>query len=98
LILDDGGGSNGGRARLGKQQLQEDIGDRLGLMATVGPDPRGCCSMWNPIEHRQFRLISLNWVGPPFADLGEQDPCICGAGVACIAPKTYVVGGIIACR
>jgi Rhodopirellula transposase DDE domain len=64
LILADGGGSNGCRARLWKQQLQEHLCDGLGLTVTVCHYPTGC-SKWNPIEHRLFGPISLNWAGKP---------------------------------
>lgn len=64
LILADGGGSNGCRLRLWKQQLQEQLCDRLRLTVTVCHYPRGC-SKWNPIEHRLFGPISLNWAGKP---------------------------------
>jgi hypothetical protein len=64
LILADAGGSNGCRLRLWKQQLQERVCDRLGLTVTVCHYPTGC-SKWNPIEHRLFGPISLNWAGIP---------------------------------
>jgi DDE family transposase len=64
LILADGGGSNGSRPRLWKQQLQEHLCDRRGLTVTVCHYPTGC-SKWNPIEHRLFRQISNNWAGKP---------------------------------
>ena len=64
LILADGGGSNGYRSHLWKQQLQERLCDGLGLTVTVCHYPRGC-SKWNPIEHRLFGPISLNWAGKP---------------------------------
>lgn len=64
LILADGGGSNGCRTRLWKQQLQERLCDGLGLTVTVCHYPTGC-SKWNPIEHRLFGPISLNWAGYP---------------------------------
>jgi hypothetical protein len=64
LILADAGGSNGCRPRMGKQQIQEQLADRLGLEATVCHYPRGA-SKWNPIEHRLFGPISLNWAGIP---------------------------------
>jgi hypothetical protein len=64
LILADGGGSNGWRTRLWKQQLQERLCDDLGLTVTVCHYPTGC-SKWNPIEHRLFGPISLNWAGYP---------------------------------
>jgi len=64
LILADGGGSNGSRSHLWKQQLQERLCDGLGLAVTVCHYPPGC-SKWNPIEHRLFGPISLNWAGKP---------------------------------
>jgi hypothetical protein len=64
LILADAGGSNGCRPRLWKQQVQERMCDRLGLTVTVCHYPTGC-SKWNPIEHRLFSQISLNWAGKP---------------------------------
>jgi len=64
LILADGGGSNDARSRLWKQQLQEHLCDGLGLRVTVCHYPTGC-SKWNPIEHRLFGPISLNWAGKP---------------------------------
>jgi Rhodopirellula transposase DDE domain len=64
LILADGGGSNGSRSRLWKQQLQVQSSDRLGLTVTVCHYPPGC-SKWTPSEHRLFSHISLNWAGKP---------------------------------
>jgi hypothetical protein len=64
LDLADGGGSNGYRPRRWKQQVQEHRCDRLGLTVTVRHYPTGC-SEWNPIEHRLFGPISLNWAGKP---------------------------------
>ena len=64
LILADAGGSNGCRPRLWKQHLQQQLADRLGLEATVCHYPTGA-SKWNPIEHRLFGPISINWAGKP---------------------------------
>jgi hypothetical protein len=64
LILADAGGSNGCQPRRWKQQLQEQLSDRFGLTVTVGHYPTGC-SKWNPIEHRLFGPISMNWAGQP---------------------------------
>jgi hypothetical protein len=64
LILADGGGSNGWLPRLWKQQLQVQLCDGLGLTVTVCHYPTGC-SKWNPIEHRLFGPISINWAGKP---------------------------------
>lgn len=64
LILADAGGSNGCRPRLWKQQIQEQLCDQRGLTVVVCHYPTGC-SKWNPIEHRLFNQISLNWAGKP---------------------------------
>lgn len=64
LILSDAGGSDGCRFRLWKQQLQQQLADRLGIEVMVCHYPTGA-SKWNPIEHRLFRYISLNWAGKP---------------------------------
>jgi hypothetical protein len=64
LILADAGGSHGYRYRLRKAQLHNQLSDSLGLSVTVCHYPTGC-SKWNPIEHRSFRQISLNWAGKP---------------------------------
>jgi hypothetical protein len=64
LILADGGGSNGYRPRLWKKGLQELLADRYGLEVTVCHYPTGA-SKWNPVEHRLFGPISVNWAGVP---------------------------------
>ena len=64
LILADAGGSNGYRTRLWKLRLQEHLVDRLGLCVTVCHYPSGA-SKWNPVEHRLFGPISVNWAGKP---------------------------------
>lgn len=64
LILADAGGSNSCRSRAWKAQLQEQLCDACGLEVTVCHYPTGC-SQWNPIEHRLFSHISINWAGVP---------------------------------
>ena len=64
LVLADAGGSNGYRPRLWKRQLQVHLADRLGIEIMVCHYPTGA-SKWNPIEHRLFNHISLNWAGKP---------------------------------
>jgi len=64
LILADSGGSNGHRPRLWKKNLQELLADRYGLAVTVCHYPTGA-SKWNPVEHRLFGPISINWAGVP---------------------------------
>lgn len=64
LILAGAGGSNSCRSRVWKAQLQEQLADACELAVTVCHYPTGC-SKWNPIEHRLFSQISLNWAGVP---------------------------------
>lgn len=61
LLLLDGGGSNGYRNRLFKQELQ-DWADEAGLNLRVAHFP-AYCSKYNPIEHRLFPHISRAWSG-----------------------------------
>jgi hypothetical protein len=68
LILADGGGGNGSRARVWKLKVQELLCDAFGLEATVCHYPPGC-SKWNPVEHRLFSQISRNWAGKPLRSL-----------------------------
>ena len=68
LILADCGGTNGYRCRAWKLHLQEEVCDRFGLTVTVCHYPPGC-SKWNPIEHRLFSQISINWAGKPLRTL-----------------------------
>jgi len=77
LILADGGGSNAYRSRLWKQQIQEQLCDRYGLTVTVCHYPTGC-SKWNPVEHRLFGPISLNWAGEPLRDWQTMLACMRG--------------------
>ena len=65
-ILCDGGGSNGYRLRLWKYELAK-LADAIGLPILVHHYPPGC-SKFNPIEHRMFNIISMNWAGQPFTD------------------------------
>jgi hypothetical protein len=77
LILADAGGSNGCRPRLWKQQLQELLADQLGIEVTVCHYPTGT-SKWNPIEHRLFGPISMNWAGKPLETFEFMLACIRG--------------------
>ena len=56
LILADGGGSNGSRNKLFKQELQ-DWADEEGLKIRICHYPP-YCSKYNPIEHRLFPSIT----------------------------------------
>ena len=71
LILADGGGSNGCRARAWKCNLQVLVSDRFGLTLTVCHYPTGC-SKWNPVEHRLFSQISRNWAGQATEITGDH--------------------------
>jgi hypothetical protein len=59
LIQADDGGANDSRSWLWKAALQE-LADEYQLTLTVTHFPAGA-SKWNPIEHRLFCFISLNW-------------------------------------
>jgi hypothetical protein len=64
LIFCDTGGSNSCRARAWKYALQKRICDPFQLSVTVCHYPTGA-SKWNPVEHRLFSYISINWAGKP---------------------------------
>ncbi len=83
LILCDGGGSNGWRSRLWKLQLQEQLADKLGMEITVCHYPTGA-SKWNPIEHRLFGPISINWAAKPLRSFESM--------TALIANTTTITG------
>jgi hypothetical protein len=51
--------------------------DQLGLEVTVCHYPTGA-SKWNPIEHRLFGPISLNWAGKPLVTFEFMLACIRG--------------------
>lgn len=63
MITADGGGSNGRRVRLWKQELQI-LANELYIPIRVSHFPPGT-SKWNKIEHRMFSYISMNWRGKP---------------------------------
>jgi hypothetical protein len=70
LLLADGGGSNGHRPRLFKSELQK-FANASGLALTVCHYPTGA-SKWNPVEHRLFSAISINWAGKPLRSLSTM--------------------------
>lgn len=76
LILCDAGGSNGYRVRNWKLQLQL-LADCYGIEIMVCHYPPGA-SKWNPIEHRLFSMISLNWAGKPLRSLATITALIRG--------------------
>ena len=63
LIQADDGGANDSRSWLWKARLQA-LADEFNLTITVTHFPPGA-SKWNPVEHRLFSSISLNWAGQP---------------------------------
>lgn len=67
FITADGGGSNGLRVRLWKQELQK-FANETGLKISVSHFPPGT-SKWNKIEHRMFSYISQNWRGKPLVSI-----------------------------
>jgi hypothetical protein len=98
LALCDGGGSNGYRSRLWKTQLQEKLADALGLTVMVCHYPTGA-SKWNPIEHRLFGPLSLNWAAQPLRSFEFMLACIRGTSTstglqvsACLVEKLYARG------
>ncbi|MBK8195260.1 MAG: hypothetical protein IPK76_19360 [Lewinellaceae bacterium] len=56
LILCDGGGSNGSRNSLFKEQVQQ-LADELGVKFIIAHYPP-YCSKYNPIEHRLFPAVT----------------------------------------
>lgn len=69
LILCDSGGSNSCRSRLWRLELQK-LADELDIEIVVCHYPTGA-SKWNPVEHRLFSYISINWAGRPLYSFDE---------------------------
>jgi hypothetical protein len=63
LLEADCGGGNDRRRWAWKLALQA-LADEFGLTILVTHYPPGA-SKWNPIEHRMFSLISIQWAGEP---------------------------------
>ena len=61
LILCDGGGSNGSRNSLFKEQVQK-LANEIGVKFIVAHYPP-YCSKYNPIEHRLFPAVTRSWSG-----------------------------------
>jgi hypothetical protein len=68
LILCDAGGSNGYRVRGWKYELQTLLATTFGLEVSICHYPPAT-SKWNPIEHRLFSFISINWAGVPLTSM-----------------------------
>lgn len=75
LILCDAGGSNGYRSRLWKYALYKKICCRYKIAITVCHYPSGA-SKWNPIDHRLFSFITMNWAGVPLRSYDIMLNCI----------------------
>lgn len=71
LILSDAGGANGYRRRGWKYELYKQFSVRFGIEITVCHYPPGA-SKWNPIEHRLFSFISINWAGEPLKSIEKM--------------------------
>ena len=63
----DGGGSNGSRLHLWKEQIAE-FAETTGLEVHISHFPPGT-SKWNKVEHRLFCYISKAWAGQPLIDI-----------------------------
>jgi hypothetical protein len=64
LILCDSGGSNGYRVRQWKYALYHKICTPYRITVTVCHYPSGA-SKWNPVDHRLFSFITMNWAAEP---------------------------------
>jgi hypothetical protein len=94
LILVDAGGSNSYRSRVWKQQLQEQLSDQFGLTVIVCHYPTGC-SKWNPVEHRLFSYISINWAGKPLRTFEIMLACIRGTKTSTgLTVKAFLLEGV----
>jgi hypothetical protein len=76
FIEADAGGGNSPRRRLWKRELQR-WADATGLEIHLSHYPTGA-SKWNPVEHRLFAPISINWSGQPLRSLDTMLSCIRG--------------------
>lgn len=64
LLLCDSGGSNGYRPRFWKYALYHNVARAHGITVVVCHYPPGA-SKWNPVEHRLFSFVTLEWAGHP---------------------------------
>lgn len=91
LILADSGGSNGSRATAWKSELKS-FADDTGLVVRVAHYPSGA-SKWNPIEHRLFSFISINWAAQPLKNYSTMLKLIRGtttsSGLHCRAKMDW---------
>jgi hypothetical protein len=61
LILCDGGGANGSRSKLFKEQMQQ-LSNETGVRFRIAHYPP-YCSKYNPIEHQLFPSVTRAWSG-----------------------------------
>jgi hypothetical protein len=97
LLLCDGGGSNGSKNHIVKEDIYR-LSKQLDLTIVVAHYPP-YCSKWNPIEHRLFSEVSRVWQGQPFLnlqivkELAEQTSTSTGLGAdVWVNQKTYLTG------
>ena len=94
LTLTDAGGRNDYRPRAWKQQLQERLSDRHGLAVTICHCKAGC-SKWDPIKHRWFSQISINWAGKPLRSFDTMLACLRGNTTAtCLTVTASLLEGV----
>jgi len=98
LLLCDSGGSNGYRPRFWKYGLYNKIARGHGLTVTVCHYPPGA-SKWNPVEHRLFSFISIEWAGHPLRSVELMTKYIQGTTTATglevralVNERTYTTG------
>ena len=98
LLLCDSGGSNGYRPRLWKYKLYQKIAKGHGIEVTVCHYPPGA-SKWNPVEHRLFSFITMEWAGYPLRSIDLMLDYIRGTTTktgltvnAFLNPKSYKTG------
>jgi hypothetical protein len=93
LILADSGGSNSFRSHAWKYQLQIALCDVFKIEVTVCHYPTGC-SKWNPVEHRLFSFISMNWSGEPLRTLDTMLSYIRGTSTTTgLTVKAFLLNG-----
>lgn len=76
LVLCDTGGSNRSAGQMWKENLYI-ASEVLKLKINVCHYPTGC-SKYNPIEHRMFSYIAINWQGIPLENIDLVANLICG--------------------
>lgn len=94
-VLADAGGSNSCRTRAWKYELQRQLADPFGITVTVCHYPTGA-SKWNPVEHRLFGPVSLNWAGEPLTSLRKMLALLRGTSAtrttASLDRRSYLTG------